>query len=69
MEPKNSIVTTVNKANGVLDFIKRWAKKFSNPYVTKQLKASFVRNTHRLSLFNECVWTFFVFNLIEYMTD
>lgn len=33
-----------NKAYGVLDFIKRWAKKFSDPYVTKQLYTALVKH-------------------------
>ena len=33
----------VNQANGVLGFIKRWSKEFSDPYVTKQLNISLVR--------------------------
>lgn len=34
---------TVNKARGVLAFIKRWAKEFIDPYITKQLYTSLVR--------------------------
>lgn len=34
---------TVNKARGVLAFIKRWAKEFTDPYITKQLYTSLVR--------------------------
>lgn len=37
------ISLTVNKATGVLGFIKRWAKEFSDPYTTKQLFTSLVR--------------------------
>lgn len=37
------ISLTVNKARGVLGFIKRWAKEFTDPYVTKQLYISLVR--------------------------
>lgn len=37
------INTMVNKAYGVLGFMKRWAKEFSDPYVTKQLFTSLVR--------------------------
>lgn len=33
----------VNKANGVLGFIKRWSKEFTDPYITKQLYTSLVR--------------------------
>ena len=39
----NHIITTVNKAYGVLSFMKRWAKEFSDPYVTKTLFTSLVR--------------------------
>lgn len=34
---------TANKARGVLGFIKRWAKEFTDPYITKQLYMSLVR--------------------------
>lgn len=34
---------TVTKARGVLAFIKRWAKEFTDPYTTKQLYTSLVR--------------------------
>lgn len=37
------ITITVNKAKGVLGFIKRWAKEFNDPYVTKNLYTSLVR--------------------------
>ena len=37
------ISTMINKAYGVLGFMKRWAKEFSDPYVTKQLYTSLVR--------------------------
>lgn len=37
------ISLTVNKARSVLGFIKRWAKEFNDPYVTKQLYTSLVR--------------------------
>jgi len=47
MDPKlkfsNHITTMVNKARGVLAFIKRWSKKFDDPYVTKTLFISLVR--------------------------
>ena len=33
----------VNKANGVVGFIKRWSKVFTDPYVWKQLYISLVR--------------------------
>lgn len=39
----NHIITMVNKAYGVLYFMKRWAKEFSDPYTTKQLFTSLVR--------------------------
>lgn len=34
---------TVNKAYGVLSFIKRWSKEFTDPYVTKRLFTTLVR--------------------------
>ena len=34
---------TINKARGVLAFIKRWAKEFYDPYITKTLYTSLVR--------------------------
>ena len=37
------VTLTVNKARGVLAFIKRWAKEFVDPYITKQLFTSLVR--------------------------
>ena len=37
------ILMMVNKANGVLGFIKRWSKEFTDPYLTKQLYFSLVR--------------------------
>lgn len=37
------VSTTINKAMGVLGFIKRWAKEFSDPYTTKQLYTTLVR--------------------------
>lgn len=37
------ITLTVNKARGVLFYIKRWAKEFSDPIITKQLYISLVR--------------------------
>lgn len=37
------VTMTVNKANGILCFIKRWAKEFNDPYVTKKLYISLVR--------------------------
>ena len=47
MDPKlnfnSHVITMVNKANGVLGFAKRWAKEFSDPYITKQLFTSLVR--------------------------
>ena len=49
MDPKlnfnSPVMTMVNKANGVLGFVKRWAKEFSDPYITKQLFTSLVRPT------------------------
>lgn len=43
LEFKAHILTMVNKAYGVLGFMKRWAKEFSDPYTTKQLFISLVR--------------------------
>lgn len=40
---RSHLSLTVNKSNGVLGFIKRWCKEFSDPYVTKQLFISLVR--------------------------
>lgn len=40
---REHIALTVNKANSVLGFMKRWAKEFSDPYITKQLYTSLVR--------------------------
>lgn len=40
---REHIALTVNKANGVLGFMKRWSKEFSDPYVTKNLYTSLVR--------------------------
>ena len=37
------ISQTVNKAKGVLGFIKRWGKEFEDPYITRQLYVSLVR--------------------------
>lgn len=37
------ITLTVNKARSLLGFIKRWAKEFDDPYITKQLFISLVR--------------------------
>jgi len=35
--------TIVNKARGMLGFIKMWSKEFYDPYVTKTLLISFLR--------------------------
>lgn len=40
---RDHITLTVNKAMGVLGFMKRWSKEFSDPYITKQLYTSLVR--------------------------
>ena len=40
---RNHITSTVSKATCILGFIKRWAKEFSDPYVTKQLFTTLVR--------------------------
>lgn len=37
------IITMVNKAYGVLGFLKRWAKEFADPYITKNLYVALVR--------------------------
>lgn len=37
------INSTINKARGVLAFIKRWGKEFTDPYIIKQLYTSLVR--------------------------
>lgn len=39
----NHVITMVNKAYVDLGFIKRWAKDFTDPYVTKQRYTSLVR--------------------------
>ena len=41
---KNYITQTVSKATCILGFIKRWAKEFSDPYVTQQLFITLVRS-------------------------
>lgn len=47
MDPKlnfiQHITLTVSKARSMLGFIKRWAKEFDDPYITKQLFTSLVR--------------------------
>ena len=40
---RDHISKTVNKASGMMGFIKRWAKEFSDPYTTKLLYTSLVR--------------------------
>lgn len=40
---RSHISMTINKAYGVLGFMKRWSKEFCDPYVTKQLYTSLVR--------------------------
>ena len=42
---RNHITLIVNKTTCILRFIKRWAKKFSNSYVTKPLFTTLVRPT------------------------
>lgn len=37
------ITTIINKARGTLGYIKRWAKEFNDPYITKTLFTSLVR--------------------------
>ena len=39
---RNHITPTVNEATCIQGFIKRWAKEFSDPYVTKQLFTTLV---------------------------
>ena len=43
MNFNSHITTMINKAFGVLGFTKRWAKEFSDPYITKGLYTSLVR--------------------------
>jgi len=45
LKPKfsNYISNIVNKASGVLGFIKRWSTEFNDPYMTKTLFISLVR--------------------------
>jgi len=47
LDPKlkfsDHISSIVNKARGVLGFIKRWSKEFDDPYLTKTLFISLVR--------------------------
>ena len=47
------INNTANKARSVLGFIKRWAKEFNDPYITKTLFTSLVRP---ILEFGSCVW-------------
>ena len=58
MDPKLSftihINNTINKARSVLGFIKRWAKEFNDPYITKTLFTSLVRT---ILEFASCVWS------------
>lgn len=35
---------TISRANAILGFVKRWAKEFNDPYVTKSLYITFVRS-------------------------
>ena len=39
---RNHIISTASKVKCILDFIKRWAKEFSDPYVIKQLFTNLV---------------------------
>ena len=43
LEFSQHVTMTINKARGVLAFIKRWAKEFKDPLITKQLYTSLVR--------------------------
>lgn len=58
LDPKLSfsehISCMVNKARGMLGFIKRWAKEFDSPYVTKTLFTSLVRP---ILEYGSCVWS------------
>lgn len=45
---------TINKAKGVLGFIKRWSKEFNDPYTTKLLYTSMVRP---ILEFGSILWT------------
>jgi hypothetical protein len=47
------ISTMVNKAMGILGFIKRWSKEFDDPYLTKTLYTSLVRP---ILEYGSCVW-------------
>jgi hypothetical protein len=47
------ITNMVNKAMGVLGFIKRWSKEFDDPYITKTLYVSLVRP---ILEYGSCVW-------------
>ena len=40
---RSHIDNMINRASSMLGFVKRWAKEFSNPYVTKILYTSYVR--------------------------
>ena len=40
---RNHITSTVSKAKCIPGFIKRWAKEFSDTYVTKQLFTTLIR--------------------------
>ena len=57
MDPKlsfiNHINNTISKARSVLGFIKRWAKEFNDPYITKTLFIALVRP---ILEFGSCIW-------------
>lgn len=38
------IVLSVNMSNGILYFIKRWARKFDDPYITKHILKILMRH-------------------------
>ena len=48
------ISTIVNEAKGVLGFIKRWSKEFSDPFTTKLLYTSLVRP---ILEYCSCIWS------------
>lgn len=47
------IDSIVNKANATLGFIKRWAKEFQDPFITRTLYCTFVRP---ILEYASCVW-------------
>ena len=57
LDHKHSFILHINnitnKARSVLGFIKRWAKEFNDPYITKILFTSLVRP---ILEFGSCIW-------------